>query len=289
MRVRRFIEPMQTKTAVVTGASGGIGSELCKSLAASGTTLVLVDRDIEKARSFAADLSRLYPAIVPDVFGVDLASHADIKRVTSEILQRHSAIDLLFNNAGVLTETLQFSRAGNELHFEVNTLAPLALIDYLRPALRNAKGGTIVNTSAGLALQVKQLDWSDLVKPPEFKKLFGPYAKSKEALNVITAALAPELIADNIIIRAADPGPTKSRLTKGAGIPLWMRVFYGLLPGADKSAKKIVDAASRTTWGDKTGIFISGQKVKSLPPALTEASFQQYFLQKCRQRAEIQT
>ena len=81
---------------------------------------------------------------------MDLSSHADIKRVTAEILAKHPRIDYLFNNAGVLTETLQFSGHGNELHFEINTLAPLQLIDALRPALRSAGGAFVVNTTAGL-------------------------------------------------------------------------------------------------------------------------------------------
>ena len=88
--------------------------------------------------------------MVQDVFAVDLASHEDIKRTTAEMLGKYPKIDYLFNNAGVLTETLQFSGHGNELHFEVNALAPLQLIDALRPALKNAGCAMVVSTSAGL-------------------------------------------------------------------------------------------------------------------------------------------
>jgi len=126
---------MQTKIAVVTGASGGLGSELCKLIAAKGINLVLVDRNAQKSQTFAAALNGLYPSIVQQTFAVDLANHADIKRVAAEILAHYPTIDFLFNNAGVLTETLQFSSHNNEMHFEVNTLAPLQLIDDLKPAL----------------------------------------------------------------------------------------------------------------------------------------------------------
>ncbi len=278
---------MQTKIAVVTGASGGLGSELCKFIAAEGINLVLVDRNLQKSMAFAAELNSLYPGVVRDTFAVDLASHAEIKRVAAEILDRYPKIDFLFNNAGVLTETLQFSGHDNELHFEVNTLAPLQMIDYLRPALKHANGATIVSTSAGLAQQAKELNWDDLLKPKEFVKLYGPYVKSKQALNVITVALAQELIEDKIIIRTADPGPNKTRLTKGGGTPLWMRLFYAMLPTPDKGAKKIFDAAFLNKWGDKTGIFISEQKIQSLPPALADRTFQMDFLRKCRERAAL--
>ncbi|MDQ2844435.1 MAG: SDR family NAD(P)-dependent oxidoreductase [Acidobacteriota bacterium] len=278
---------MQAKTAVVTGAYGGLGSELCKWIARAGIQLVLVDRNVEKSKAFAAELNRSYPGIVQDAFGVDLANHSDIKRLASEILAKHSELSFLFNNAGVLTETLQFSGYGNEMQFEVNTLAPLQLIDSLRPALKKANGAVIVSTSAGLSSRVKELDWNNLVKPKEFDKLFGPYAKSKQALNVVSAALAPELANDKIVIRTADPGPNKTRLTKGAGTPLWMRLFYWLLPTPDKGAKKIFETAAQARWKDKTGIFVTNNKIQALPPALADRKFQADFLRKCRERAAI--
>jgi NAD(P)-dependent dehydrogenase (short-subunit alcohol dehydrogenase family) len=278
---------MQTKIAVVTGSYGGLGSELCKLIAAGGTNLVLVDRSLQKSKAFAAELNRLYPEVVQDSFTVDLANHSDIKRLASEILDKYPKIDFLFNNAGVLTETLQFSGHGNELHFEVNTLAPLQLIDYLRPALKNSGGAMIVSTSAGLSLRAKELNWDELLKPKEFQKLYGPYVNSKQALNVITAALAQQLLEDRIVIRTADPGPNQTSLTKGKGTPIWMRLFYSMLPTPDKGAKKIFDAAFLPKWGNKTGIFISDQKIQALPVALADRKFQRDFLHLCRERGAL--
>ena len=278
---------MPTKIAVVTGASGGIGSELCKQIAAQGVRLVLVDRNLQKSQAFAAELNRAHPGIVHDTVAMDLADHADIRRAAAGILVKSPVIDFLFNNAGVLTETLQFSGYGTELHFEVNALAPLQLIDALRPALKNADGAMIVSTSAGLASRAKELDWDDLIKPKEFSKLFGPYVKSKQALNVLTAALAPELAGDKITIRTADPGPNKTGLTKGAGTPLWMRLFAFALPTPDKGARKIFDAGFTAKWGDRTGVFITNGKVGALPPALADAKFQRDFLRRCRERVAV--
>ena len=97
-----------------------------------GLGLVLVDRNAEKSKRFAGQLNGQHPGIVKATYAVDLASHHDIKRLTGELLSSFPQIDFLFNNAGVLTETLQFSQHSNEMHFEVNTLAPLQLIDQLR-------------------------------------------------------------------------------------------------------------------------------------------------------------
>lgn len=275
------------KTAIVTGAYGGLGSELCRQLAAKGIGVVLVDRNLEKSRAFAGELNRAHPGSALGAFAVDLASHASIKRLTAELLEAFPKVDALFNNAGVLTETLQFSGHGNELHFEVNTLAPLQLMDQLRPALKAAGGAMVVSTSAGIAMGAKTLDWDTLLKPATFKKLYGPYVNSKQALNVVAAALAGELTPDGIVVRTADPGPNKTRLTKGKGTPLWMRLFYALLPAPDKGARKIAGAGFSPQWGRETGIFISGGRIQPLPPALASKAFQQELLRRCRERAAL--
>lgn len=257
---------------------------MCKLIAAAGIRLVFVDRNIDKARAFSAALGRQYPGMVLGCFAMDLADHADIRRVCGEILREYPTIHYLFNNAGVLTETLQFSSYGNELHFEVNTLAPLQLIDFLRPALKSANGACVVSTSAGLSLKAKTLNWDELIRPKTFQKLYGPYVNSKEALNVLTAGMAPELALDKITIRAADPGPNRTGLTKGAGTPLWMRLFYWALPAPSKGAQRIVQPALSEEWGDATGVLISGGKIEKLPEALADGEFQKTFLQRCRER-----
>ena len=272
--------------AIVTGASGGLGSELCRQLAKRQVNILLVDRSVEKSKALANELDGLLPDCVQGTFAVDLADRADIQRLASELVARFPAIDYLFNNAGVLTETLQFSKYGNELHFEVNTLAPLQLIDLLRPALSRSQVRMIVNTSAGLSLKAKTLNWDELLRPKTFQKLYGPYVNSKQALNVVTAALASELGAEQIVVRAADPGPNKTRLTKGKGTPLWMRMFYWALPGPQKGAGRLLSAAVSEKWDRQSGVFISGGKIRPLPAALASSSFQREFLAKCRKLIE---
>jgi NAD(P)-dependent dehydrogenase (short-subunit alcohol dehydrogenase family) len=278
---------VQEKIAIVTGAYGGLGSELCKLISATGTKLILVDRNLEKSRAFGKLLEATRQHSVLESLAVDLTSHADIKQFSKDLLSRYPKIDYLFNNAGVLTENLQFSQHRNELHFEVNALAPLQLIDQLRPALKAANGAVIVSTSAGLSLGAKTLDWENLVKPKEFKKLYGPYVNSKQALNAITSALEAELLNDRIIVRTADPGPNKTRLTKGKGTPLWMRIFYSFLPSPSKGAQKIFDVAVSPIWGSRSGIFISNGKIQTLPPAVADSEFQTRLLKMCRERAAL--
>lgn len=273
------------KIAVVTGASGGLGSHICRQIALRGISLVLLDRQSDKATAFAASLAASFPTLEVDSIAIDLADHRNIREVTQRITQRYPKIHYLFNNAGVLTDTLQFSKYNNELHFEVNTLAALQLIDQLRPSLAGGAPSVVVNTSAGLSLNAKTLQWKELVRPTTFRKLYGPYVNSKAALNVLTAALAGQLASDGIQLRAADPGPNQTALTKGPGTPLWMRLFYAFLPKPDKGAEKIVNAGFSPEFESMSGVFLTGGKVKPLPPALSGAAFQDQLLQRCRAQA----
>jgi NAD(P)-dependent dehydrogenase (short-subunit alcohol dehydrogenase family) len=277
------VNKMTEKIALVTGASGGIGSQICALLAAQNIQLILVDRDQAKTKAFVDGLDPQVRNKVRATFAVDLTDRSDIKMKCARIVEQFPAIDFLFNNAGVLTETLIFAPNGNELHFEVNTLAPLQIIDQLRPSLKGAPRAVVVSTTAGLSLRAKTLDMNELRKPTSFQKLFGPYVNSKAALNVLTAALAVELSPDGIDIRAADPGPNRTALTKGAGTPLWMRLFYMFLPAPVKGAQKIVDAALSSRWSGTTGVMISDGAAQSLPDALSDKNFQRGFLASCRQ------
>lgn len=270
------------KIAVITGASGGLGSHICRQVASRGISLVLLDRKSDKAAGVVASLTASFPAVTVQGFDVDLADHRNIREVALLITQRYPRIDYLFNNAGVLTDTLQFSKYGNELHFEVNTLAPLQMIDALRSPLAAAAPSVVINTSAGLSLNAKTLTWEELVRPSTFRKLYGPYVNSKAALNVLTAALAREWASEGVRLRAVDPGPNQTSLTKGPGTPLWMRLFYVFLPKPEKGAKKIVEAGLSLGLRAMSGIFLTGGKVKSLPPALSDIAFQDELLERCR-------
>lgn len=278
---------MDGPIAIVTGASGGLGSQLCKMLAALPARLVLLDRDIQKSQAFAQTLNDAHPGTVIGTFAVDLADHASIRRLTTELLSRYPVVHYLFNNAGVLTETLQFSAYETELHFEVNALAPLQLVDQLRPALARANGAVVLGTSAGLSTRVKTLEWTSLIAPTSFRKLYGPYLNSKQALNVLTAALARELAADKIYLRTADPGPNRTTLTRGAGTPLWMRLFYWALPSPAKGARKLFQAAVAPKWFSRSGVFVLNDRAEPLPPALADAQFQQELLREARVRAAL--
>ena len=276
---------MAPVTAVVTGASGGLGSEICRILVARGIRVVLVDHDEEKSRAFMRSLSTQQAKMVVGSFQMDLTDRQQLRETCTEIVRAFPVLHYLFNNAGVLTDKPAYAKSGNDLNFEVNTLAPLQIIDLLTDSLKAAGRATIVNTSAGISLRAENLTVPELRAPGSFKKLFGPYLNSKAALNVLTAAVARELAGSGVHAFAVDPGPNRTRLTKGVGTPLWMRLFYWFLPAARKGAAKLVEVALQTAGRPPSGSFITGRIARPLPKALAEPEFQRLFLQDLRRCA----
>ena len=122
------------RTAVVTGASSGIGLETALGLARRRFSLALVARD--EARGEAARREAL-AAGAPQalLFLANLASLAQVRRLASDLCTRLERIDVLVNNAGALHATRKLTVDGLEMNFAVNHLAPFLLTNLLLPRL----------------------------------------------------------------------------------------------------------------------------------------------------------
>lgn len=249
------------KTALITGGRSGIGLELTKSLLQKNWRVISLDRS-----AFAKEDQVIQKAFHNGSLTqhlADLSDFAQLKRVLNLVTAKESYLDILFNNAGSMTGHLMFSKQGRELDFEVNTVVPFIIVSELKPLLLKGNLKTIINTSSNAALQAKTFTIEQLEKPTSFTKLFGSYASSKLAISLWTLAIAPELGRENILIRSVDPGPTKTSLSKSAGMPwflLLIRPFIFSHPG--KAANKIQDAAFGK-YKNGSGIFlINGKKVE---------------------------
>lgn len=107
------------------------------------------------------------------------------------------------------------------------------------------------------------------------------YAKTKLALTALAPALADSLKQDNILIRAVDPGPTKSPMTteRNSGMPLLLALAAPLLfRAADRQAEKVVASADPTAFGGKTGIYAANRKEKRMPKIALDQQFHRELL-----------
>lgn len=231
------------KTAVVTGSYSGIGCELSRALIAKGFTLIMINRDKVKGDEFAQILLREHPGASIDSYAADLSVHQEIRDVAMAITSKYKAIDALFNNAGVLLGSKLLSQQGNELHFEVNTVAPFLLTKLLKPLLSNGNNSVVVTTGSGVRRMIKHLDLQSLTNPPTFKKMTGPYAQSKLAIATAFAGLRSEYNIENIKLVVVDLGPVKTAMSLSDGLPGWIKLFRPIFSTSQKAAQKLMSAA----------------------------------------------
>lgn len=175
------------KTALITGASRGIGSAIARAFAEAGADLVLVARSAEEMEQ-AASVYRQGGSRVRTE-SVDLADHWQIESLFSSLDANGIRLDVLVNNAAVMIKGLIESYAQSDLRtmLAVNVEAPYLLSQKAIPMMKSRGGGAIVNISS----------LSGCFGVQKFPG-FGAYDMTKYALWGLTEMLAIEHMADNI-------------------------------------------------------------------------------------------
>ena len=256
---------------ILTGGHSGIGLELTKILLHEGHQLGLIVRS-EKRKKDTIDL--LGKDVTIDYFIADLSDRDEIIKVASAIASKYDSIDGLFNNAGLLADKAYYSKYGNEMQLEINAIAPYLLAKVLQPILAKAKNPFVVNTGTGGMHQQKKTVTSELKKPTKFVKLLGSYLNSKVAMMLMMNNLGEAF--PNIRIVTVDPGPNKTKMTNGTGMPRWLLPIRNLFfPKPTKGAKKIHQATFDDIFQQKSGIYVTGNKIKPITLSYSDKEVQE--------------
>lgn len=161
------------RTAIVTGANGGLGYETALQLAAAGATVIVAARNAERGLAAVSRIKALNPRAAVNFEPLDLASLASVAAFASRIADGRDRVDLLVNNAGVMTPPTRRETAdGFELQFGTNYLGHFALTARLLPLLRGAAAPRVVTLSS-VTHKRGQLDFDDL------QWVRRPYSASK--------------------------------------------------------------------------------------------------------------
>ncbi|MEM1073770.1 MAG: SDR family NAD(P)-dependent oxidoreductase [Pseudomonadota bacterium] len=282
----------ETKVAVITGSTGGIGDAIAEQLAASGWVLTLVNRNMEKAQHQKANLLSEHPGTRVDLIQADLLDVVQIQKAAAEILALHPKIDALYNNSGVLTSQRVISKQGHESNYAVNTLAPYVMIKALQSALARGESDAkamIVNTTSSAQNAAKSLDVGALSDPSDIGGLTGVYATTKLALTTMGAAIAPALENDGILLRSICPGPVITPMTKTSdAMPGILKLLVPILfKKPEKQAAKMISAAQPESCGGRTGIYLTNGREKPLPKLALDASLQSQLMKKLSEDAMV--
>jgi NAD(P)-dependent dehydrogenase (short-subunit alcohol dehydrogenase family) len=238
------------RNAVVTGASAGLGLETARVLVGRGATVVLACRDIVKAERAADHIRGEASQADVRVVRLDLASLASVRQAAHEILSDCPRLDLLINNAGVMTVPYHCTEDGFELTLATNHFGHFALTGLLLGRLLARADSRIVTVSS-LAHRRGTIRFDDLQSERRYKPA-DAYDLSKLANLLFTYELQTRLEAagTGTIALAAHPGNartnlwrTSSRLERVLISPRLRPLNFWLVQDAQRAALPTLRAA----------------------------------------------
>ncbi|WP_293676320.1 SDR family NAD(P)-dependent oxidoreductase [uncultured Phenylobacterium sp.] len=197
---------LRGKTALVTGASRGIGEAIAVRLAMEGARVVVSARTAEAGESklpgtLAATVERIRAAGgEATAVKADLSSETDRERLVAAAVEAYGDVDILVNDAAVtfLIPVETFPKKRFDLMMEIQVWAPMHLSQLVLPGMRRKRAGAIVNISSGAGIHPK---------PPYARRGGGTvYGMCKAALERFTTGLASEVHDDNISVNVVSPG-----------------------------------------------------------------------------------
>jgi NAD(P)-dependent dehydrogenase (short-subunit alcohol dehydrogenase family) len=283
------------RTAVITGASSGLGRETATVLAERGADVVLACRDIGKAERAAGQIrARATGRGQVSVVHLDLASLASVRAAAGEIRAACPRLDLLINNAAVMRPPYQRSADGFELTFATNHLGHFALTGLLLDRLLATPGSRVVTVSSVGHLEgVMRFD--DLQFESGYRA-DDAYAQSKLANLLFTYELTRRLTQAGALTAALAAHPGLARTALFRWDPLSTRVLlaralrpftFWLLQSARKGALPTLRAA--TDPGARAGEYYGpgGRKEYTGYPVPVESSPRSHDTEAQRQLWEL--
>jgi NADP-dependent 3-hydroxy acid dehydrogenase YdfG len=186
------VRTLEGSTALVTGASRGIGHAIARALAQRGARVCLVARDPEGLNAVARELPAFPPLLI---LPTDLTADSGIDALVGEVTSQLDRLDVLVHAAGVVSHGPQESLPVGELdrQYRANVRAPFVLTQRLLHLLKRASGQVVfINSTLGT----------------ESRANVGPYAATKHALKALADSLRAEVNAAGVRVLSVYPGRT---------------------------------------------------------------------------------
>ena len=191
--------PLADRTALVTGASRGIGRAIALALAKAGAHVIAVARTVGGLEELDDEIKTAggSATLVP----LDLKDYEGIARLGAALFERYKKLDVLVGNAGILGPLSPLSHVEPKAwddELAVNVTANWHLLRSMEPLLLQSEAGRAVFLSSGVS-------WAA-------RAYWGPYAVSKAALNTMVQTWAAETVKTNFRVNLFTPGPIRTRM-----------------------------------------------------------------------------
>jgi NAD(P)-dependent dehydrogenase (short-subunit alcohol dehydrogenase family) len=242
-------------TAVVTGASGGIGLETARALATTQHVVLLVrDRGRGEAaqREIGGDTSLVL---------ADLGVLADVRRAAAEVQERLERLDVLVNNAGITIRKRELTPDGFDRMLAVNHLGPFLLTNLLRPLLARSAPARVVNVASD-AHKIGRLRLDDLQAERGYGFLGFPRYGETKLMNILfTRELARRLDGTGVTANAVHPGAVATSLGAPPAFVAAVTKRFMLTPAQGASTSVLV-AGDPALDGVSGGYFAGGKRAE---------------------------
>jgi protochlorophyllide reductase len=199
--------PDQTgKVVLITGANSGVGYESAIAFAKKGARVIMACRSLDKGERARQDLLKIVPGAAIDLMSLDLGSLKSVKTFAEAFNAKYDRLDILMNNAGIMTPPFGKTADGFETQFGTNHLGHFALTGLVLPKLLETPYSRIVNVSSSAYLQ-GSMDFDNLQAEKGYRR-WAAYAQSKLANILFTLELQRKLEAvhADVISLASHPG-----------------------------------------------------------------------------------
>ena len=260
----------QSRTAVITGASSGIGKEAAKALAAQGWHVIAHGRDAARSASSEIEIRAVATGRV-DMLTCDLALLSDTARMANEIAALTDSVDVILANAGGMRDQLIVTPEGNDASFAGNHLGHFLLVQRLMPQLRASGAARVISTTSDGHFYCKGIDWNDLQLIGKWHS-GASYCLVKLCNVLFTRELATRGAADGIVAHAFHPGVVASNFT--AHVPESTRAYMATLEAQspEVAVQPLLWLATAPEAGVLTGLYWNKSVVEDPNPLALDDS-----------------
>jgi retinol dehydrogenase 12 len=263
------------KTALVTGATSGIGFATALGLAQLHARVLVHGRSEASAEAAAAQLRASVPEAEIETVSAELADIAAVRRLALDVQAKAPVLHILINNAGAITSKRQESVDGLEWQLAINHVAPFLLTQRL---LDTITAGTtpsrVINVCSKLHFN-GQPDMSDLHWSRRPYKGFQAYADSKFALAALTNAWSRRVAPEKATFNSLHPGLVGSNFaSKNTWFAFAMPLLKKFMLSNEEGAKTSLHLASAPDVALLSGYYFDHGNARTAHPAALDAQLQ---------------
>ena len=253
---------MQDKIVLITGGNAGIGKATAIQLARQGAQVCITSRSAEKGKKAVEEIKQKSNSEGIDFFVGDLSSFKSVRNLVKQFRDKYAALDVLINNAGIFTGTLQHTEEGFEMQFGVNHLGHFLLTKLLIPSLQQANAPRIVNVSS-VAYMHGKIDFDNLRGEKEDYSAIKAYARSKLANVLFTREFSRRF--KGITANSLHPGVVRTYLANKDSkwyVSLFWTLYKPFMCTPEKGASTSVYLATAERLEGVTGQFFDEKQCR---------------------------